>query len=148
VLPASDPNPTAVYRLFGAEGTLLYVGVSNEPPVRYTAHSYDKPWWGDVASKTEEWYPNRAAALKVESEAILKESPRFNRAGSPNYPPKPPTDGQSVSVADFRAKFADYINLTRYRGQVTFLYSRGKRVAALVPAELVEGVQPVAAEQT
>lgn len=129
-----------MYRLFDAEGVLLYVGISNEPPVRYTAHSYDKPWWHEVVEKTEQWFPNRAAALKVEADAIANEMPKYNLAGSPNWPPKAPDDGMSVSVADFRAQLTEYISRARYGGKVTFLYSRGKRVAALVPVEAAEAV--------
>ncbi len=141
MLPVSDPNPTAIYRLFGADGVLLYVGISNDPPVRYKQHAGDKPWWHEVATKVEEWQPDRATAKRLETKAITTESPRYNLLESPNYPPKPPGDG--MSVAEFRAQFSETLAQTRYAGKIAFLYSRGKRVAAVVPVELAEAAEAV-----
>jgi hypothetical protein len=134
------PGRTAVYRLFNRGGDLLYVGISSDPPTRCINHSYDKPWWPEVASRTEEWRETRALALKAETAAIRTERPKYNKMGAPDYPPKAPNDGRSVSVAGFRARFTDYVNRTRYGNQITFLYSRDRRVAALVPVDVAERI--------
>lgn len=75
---------TTVYRLFDAEGNLLYVGCSLTPPARFRqheAHGRSQKWWHDVASCTFEHFETRDAALAAESRAIAGESPRWNVYG-------------------------------------------------------------------
>ncbi len=43
-----------------------------------------------------------------------------------------------VSISDLRAKIADIVNSTAIDGQVTYLTSRGRRVAALVPVRIAD----------
>lgn len=69
---------TAVYRLYDADGSLLYVGTSNQPEARWKQHAPEKPWWPQVARKDIEWYPDRPKALTAEALAIITESPRYN----------------------------------------------------------------------
>lgn len=71
-------SATAVYRLYAEDGSLLYVGISNDPARRFQSHKGVQPWWGEVAEKTIAWYPNRLAALKAGHEAIGAEGPRYN----------------------------------------------------------------------
>jgi hypothetical protein len=78
VTSTSAPEPTAVYRLVGSDESLLYVGISNQPRVRWQQHALDKPWWPDVADKHTTWYPDRSQAEDEEDRAILAESPRYN----------------------------------------------------------------------
>ncbi|MFD5064690.1 GIY-YIG nuclease family protein [Streptomyces sp. NPDC058394] len=44
---ASSPR-RAEYRLFNAEGELLYVGSTVDTERRSRAHRYSKPWWPEV----------------------------------------------------------------------------------------------------
>jgi predicted GIY-YIG superfamily endonuclease len=78
-----DGDPTAVYRLFSADGTLLYVGVTRDIAVRFSSHEQDKRWWPQVARKTMTWYGSRDEALTAEDAAIAAESPAYNIAGVP-----------------------------------------------------------------
>ena len=71
---------TALYRLFDTGGALLYVGITNDPDVRWKAHSYKKPWWPEVAEKTVMWFNDRTAAATAEARAIRLEAPRWNIA--------------------------------------------------------------------
>ncbi|MFF4791890.1 type II toxin-antitoxin system prevent-host-death family antitoxin [Streptomyces sp. NPDC001276] len=48
-----------------------------------------------------------------------------------------------MSVADARRQFADVLNAASARGQITYITSRGRRVAAVVPLPIAE-----AADQT
>ncbi|MFI8119116.1 hypothetical protein ACIF8Q_07370 [Streptomyces albidoflavus] len=82
----SVPNdrPAAVYRLFAADGTLLYIGSSYDPDHRCKSHRR-KPWWPEVHHRTEEWHPRRGAAYRAEMEAIAKERAKYNEMGSPSY---------------------------------------------------------------
>lgn len=75
-LPLADRR-TAVYRLFDAEGNLLYVGCSCTPDPRIDQHR-GKPWWPEVTDVTVTWLPDRFTALRYEAEAILAEGPRHN----------------------------------------------------------------------
>lgn len=74
----------AVYRLYDAEGNLLYIGSSYDPDAR-CRHHRGRPWWPQVARRTEEWHPHRSAAYWEETKAIHAEAPRFNRMGTPVY---------------------------------------------------------------
>lgn len=76
----AQPEPAAVYRLYGVDGTLIYIGSAYDPVGRFRQHE-DAPWWTLVARFTEEWHPSRAAAYAAESEAIRAERPRYNIAG-------------------------------------------------------------------
>jgi excinuclease UvrABC nuclease subunit len=42
------PRTEFLYRLFDAERTLLYVGITWNPFVRWTHHSKTKDWWPEV----------------------------------------------------------------------------------------------------
>ncbi|MFE7106604.1 GIY-YIG nuclease family protein [Streptomyces sp. NPDC057575] len=73
------PKRTALYRLYDTAGQLLYVGISSQPKKRWSAHSRDKHWWGDVARKEVEWFETRKSAERVEKAEIQDEKPKWNR---------------------------------------------------------------------
>jgi predicted GIY-YIG superfamily endonuclease len=68
----------ALYRFFGANAQLLYIGITANLPGRLEAHSAGKPWWADVAEIKIEHLPTREAALKAERTAIVAEKPLHN----------------------------------------------------------------------
>ncbi|WPO69947.1 GIY-YIG nuclease family protein [Streptomyces sp. KN37] len=70
---------TALYRLFNAEGDLLYVGISKNPRKRWGQHALEKPWWHEIAEKTVEWHPDRATAEALETQAIVDEKPAYDQ---------------------------------------------------------------------
>lgn len=74
----------AVYRLYAADGALLYIGSSYDPDKRCEAH-YRAPWWPEVARRTDEWMENRWKAYSAETSAIWKEQPKHNLAGTRGY---------------------------------------------------------------
>ncbi|MBP2581890.1 hypothetical protein J3A78_002368 [Streptomyces sp. PvR006] len=73
-----DGMKTALYRLFDADGALLYVGIANNPRTRWSSHAGEKRWWGDVSRKTLEWFATREEAESAEVAAIVGERPRYN----------------------------------------------------------------------
>ncbi|GAA2107904.1 hypothetical protein [Streptomyces synnematoformans] len=78
-MPRVDPTkPTALYRLFTSGDVLLYVGITVEPKVRLRVHSREKTWWHEVVRHEIEWHPDRAAAERAETDAIVTEKPRYN----------------------------------------------------------------------
>ena len=79
---------TALYRLFGKDGDLLYVGISVRPFARWGEHSSSKAWISEVAEIRLEWHLSRPAAEKAERSAILAENPLYNIVRPKPPPPK------------------------------------------------------------
>ena len=69
---------TTLYRFFGEDGTLLYVGISDRAIVRMAEHEIGKPWWPEVRSATFENYALRDHAEQAETRAIRSEHPVYN----------------------------------------------------------------------
>jgi hypothetical protein len=74
-----------LYRHFAADGTLLYVGISQNAATRLYSHKWSGAQWVDQIARTEiETFATREAALAAEARAIASEKPIFNKAGLPN----------------------------------------------------------------
>lgn len=73
---------TTLYRLYAADGTLLYVGITDRDWRRMAEHEADKPWWAQVASATFEHHLTRDLAEQAETAAILAEHPVYNVRGN------------------------------------------------------------------
>lgn len=74
---------TALYRFFGADDTLLYVGISMHLPERLATHK-DAPHygrWTQIARIELTWYDTWQAALDAENDAIDDEDPLWNNYG-------------------------------------------------------------------
>lgn len=69
---------TCLYRYFGAEGELLYIGISNEPEKRDHAHWSSDEFHTYSLTMTVEIFPTRALAELAECIAIYDEDPEFN----------------------------------------------------------------------
>lgn len=67
-----------LYRMFDAEGRLLYVGSTINLTQRFSEHHYDKPWWSTVAVIRLEHLPTRPELLAAEEAAIVAEKPLHN----------------------------------------------------------------------
>jgi predicted GIY-YIG superfamily endonuclease len=79
---------TALYRLYDADGRLLYVGITTDPKTRFASHATYKSWWGQVARKDVTWLQGTwREALVTEAAAIRMERPKFN--GKHNAPLAP-----------------------------------------------------------
>ncbi len=68
----------ALYRFFGAGGTLLYIGITNSIPTRLKQHNREKEWWLGVNEIKVEHFPSREAVLEAERRAIIAERPLYN----------------------------------------------------------------------
>lgn len=75
---ATIDGPHVVYRIYGANGALLYVGVSNDHERRLKEHARTKAWWPQASSVQVEHYPNRSEAMYREAAVIRFERPVFN----------------------------------------------------------------------
>lgn len=77
-MTAALTERTALYRLFNAAGTLLYIGISVNPDVRWRVHAREKSWWAEVSERTVEWFETRKAAEAAEVAAVAAELPGYN----------------------------------------------------------------------
>jgi hypothetical protein len=86
-----DDDPATVYRFYSQGGTLLYVGVADNPRDRFKTHASEKPWWRDVQRKTVVIHRSRMTAEIAEGKAIRSESPLYNLSPGRRDPtdPKP-----------------------------------------------------------
>lgn len=69
---------TTLYRLYAADGVLLYVGISNNWPHRMKQHQRDKSWWGEVRNVSTQTFATRKEAERAEAAAIRNERPSHN----------------------------------------------------------------------
>jgi hypothetical protein len=70
-----------VYRLYSAEGTLLYVGNSSVVEYRlFLQHLVDQSWWREVEGAKFMHFDTKAQAEAEETRAIKRERPLYNVA--------------------------------------------------------------------
>lgn len=94
----TDAERTAIYRFFGTDDELLYIGITKSFGNRWLRHAADKPWWPAVQRHTAEWLDSREAAEAAEKAAILAERPKHNFVHVPKPPrPKPPPPAKPIS---------------------------------------------------
>lgn len=79
-----EEGPTAVYRFYDIDDTLLYVGITSDLRYRWQQHRESKNWWPSIYRASVVWLNTRKDALKEESAAIQSEAPVYN--GSPGRP--------------------------------------------------------------
>ena len=72
-----DRSATFVYQFWNDRGECLYIGASKSLTSRFSSHQA-KRWWHEVRRIEADWYPNRAAALDAEQEAIIEHQPLYN----------------------------------------------------------------------
>lgn len=72
---------TTLYRLYGQNMTLLYVGITDDYLARMRQHS-EKSWWSEVRLADRQEFPTRMAAADAERIAIANENPKHNKAGA------------------------------------------------------------------
>lgn len=75
----------ALYRFYGQDGTLLYVGMTMDPGRRWKEHAADKSWWHEVADITVEQFATRDEVLEAERWAIIRGRPKYNVAHNRPY---------------------------------------------------------------
>lgn len=68
---------THLYRFFGDDDRLLYVGITHHPASRFSKHKREKPW-AEIRRIELEHFPDRDAAETAERAAIQNEGPVWN----------------------------------------------------------------------
>lgn len=71
----------AVYRCYGCDGSLLYVGVTNGPLRRFREHAAASEWWGEVDHVLVVPFGDRRGAEYHERLIIRYEHPIYNVVG-------------------------------------------------------------------
>lgn len=71
-----------LYRAYDKLGCLLYVGITYDIKSRMNNHRKQSGWYGDTVYVEYEVFPNRHTAAWAEYEAIVSESPIYNRQTS------------------------------------------------------------------
>lgn len=73
----------AVYRIYDADDSLLYVGMSIQPRQRIHDHSA-KEWFSSADKVKIYWHKTKESALNAEAISIITSKPKFNKAYSLN----------------------------------------------------------------
>jgi hypothetical protein len=77
-------EPTWLYRLYDAQGTLLYVGITRRAiRLRMYGHKSRSCWWPEVAGRFLVRYEDRRSAWDAETRAIAGERPQHNVSKTP-----------------------------------------------------------------
>jgi len=74
----SIAQSNVLYRFLNSSGTLLYVGITMNPPQRFKAHQSGKDWWSEVSDIKIETFDTRELLAQAEKETIVKEKPLYN----------------------------------------------------------------------
>ena len=99
---------TTLYRVYDTADGLLYVGISDGPFLRLSAHA-SAGWAAHAAKITLKQYSDRETAASAELSAIQGEDPVWNMAGRPHerfmqwmaaYPDKNPDDIDVEELCD------------------------------------------------
>jgi predicted GIY-YIG superfamily endonuclease len=140
--PTEQRARTAVYRLYDADGTPLYIGLTNDPERRFKQHRSSKPWWPQVARKVIDWYPTRDRAFLEEADAIETETPIHNTNHNPvasrilmssHWPPFGiPADRAAVIERSVETLPPD--EAQRYLRNVALVFTRNQHAAAMLSA--------------
>lgn len=91
-------DPTALYRLYDADGALLYVGIAYNTKARMEQHAREQGWWAEVSRRTVRLYASRNEAAEAEEAAIESERPRHNVARSTASARRRPQPGEWVLI--------------------------------------------------
>jgi hypothetical protein len=122
--PAGQPREgmAAVYRFYGSDRALLYIGSTNHPAMRWSRHGERQPWWPEVDAYQLEWWPDRAQAFTEEFKAIWAEAPRYNKRMLLQASEPQPIDEEVQRVFDAIQdveQIADPEARSRARAQIT-----------------------------
>ena len=70
---------TTLYRIYGHDESLLYIGISGNPGRRFKEHQDNQPWWSETAGARFQHFETRAEAERAEPLAIRSEFPKYNK---------------------------------------------------------------------
>lgn len=139
-----DDYRTALYRVYDEAGTLLYIGISHQPDVRFEQHAKLKEWWPRVARREVQWFDDRPTAAKAEESAVRTEDPEFNSIFSPRVDRRTIRDTvaddgiREVSLSLARPNLTSIVCSVAHTDQRVALLNHGRRYAIVVSYEFYE----------
>lgn len=139
-----DDHRTALYRLYEAAGTLLYIGISHDPDARFEQHAKLKDWWPLVVRRDVTWFDDRPTAAAAEADAIRSEDPEHNGTYSPRRDRHTARDAvaadgvREVSLSLARPKLAGLIRSVEEDGEPIALVNHGRRDGVIVSVDFYE----------
>lgn len=95
---AVGPGLELVYRLYAADGALLYIGRTVDLRPRLRQHRMQQPWWPEVSHVTVEPCAEPFGSVGAESMAIEMEQPRWNKKLQLPTGPAPDLGGEPKGV--------------------------------------------------
>jgi predicted GIY-YIG superfamily endonuclease len=107
-MSAHEGGPHILYRMFDADGDLLYIGMTNDIEFRLYMHANTKYWWRDVASiSLNQDSASRRELEDAERAAIKAECPRYNvMHNDERFRRRPPTKPSPETRAAMERAFA------------------------------------------
>ena len=121
-------RPQQLYRMYDADGALLYVGISYSAVTRFAQHRATKPWIGEVARvDISTHHVTRDEIERMERQAIIDEQPRHNvvhnRSWRADVPLRDPATGEGAVfdhwlIATRSNTHGPYANLARTLGRM------------------------------
>lgn len=71
-----------LYRVFDESDSLLYVGATTNPGLRFADHGRVQPWWDGAATIKLQHLSSAGELENAELDAIAAENPRYNVSGT------------------------------------------------------------------
>ena len=107
---------TAVYVARAVtDNRVLYVGMTENPQVRFAHHRRYSPCWGQTNLNLIQvrWYATREQAAKIELRAIALLKPEFNKTGTDGFKPgrakwSPPDASTEAAISGVLDAFAQW----------------------------------------
>ena len=130
--------PTALYRLFGDDDALLYIGIAKTFGKRWHQHAQVQPWWPEVRRQAIDWFPDRPSAESAEAPAIKAERPKYNIMHNPlRVAPRPEPIKRPARKQEL--EFAPGISMAQFmRLPVTVDIPQAARVLGLSRKEALD----------
>lgn len=135
-------SDTLLYRIYGPQNVLIYVGITNDYDKRMSQHS-EKFWWREVRRITTAKYSTRKDAAIAETAAIRDEAPKYNRTHAATTPPRPhiprpskPGERRLVSLAEAAGYLGVHPRTIRRR--IADSSITGYRVGRLIKVDLAD----------
>jgi hypothetical protein len=105
----ASARANCLYRFYGDDDALLYIGMTKNPLSRLNDHARGKDWFGEVVRVSIEHFPSRYELQEAEKRAICSENPAFNIAYlKRSTPPAPRWDEPPPHMRWTEAEWDEY----------------------------------------
>lgn len=114
------PERTALYRIYGDEDLLIYIGISKDFGRRWKEHAKRQSWWGEMRRlAVDEWFDSRPEAEAAETAAIKAEKPKYNKRHAVPPPPRVRKTAAASSAAGVRPRAIQDLSTPAWWQEIT-----------------------------